>query len=167
MEDVGAAFRAALRDSARANRGGMMSYHAMAYFRHEHAEHPVVVGSDREMDDLIDRLLAESFENSIATLHIVERPLNAAGVPDHQMSLAINAADNVAGIRYQREQVWYSKGDTDSKREDVFYYYMGSDTDYPRDSEISILVLRDAAKEFLRTGGDRPTSVPWQENPWR
>jgi hypothetical protein len=62
------------------------------------------------------------------------------------------------------ERIWFSQG-TPSSRDEVFYNYMGNDTDFPHDSEISIGLLRQAAKEFLHHGGDRPTCVTWQTDP--
>ena len=49
--------------------------------------------------------------------------------------------------------------------EDVVYYYTGSDREFPADSELPIEVLRQAVKEFLDSGGERPNSPTWQD--WR
>lgn len=138
-----------------------MAHTVEAYFRHEHGDHPVIVGTDEQMDDLIDQLLAEPFANSIAALYSLDRPLNPAGVPDHELCLAINAKAGVGALRYQGERVWFSQG-TPSGRDEVFYLYMGNDTDFPHDSEISIGLLRQAAKEFLNRAGERPTCLAWQ-----
>jgi hypothetical protein len=39
---------------------------------------------------------------------------------------------------------------------------MGNDTDFPVDSEIPIDLIRQATKEFIASGGERPTCVQWQ-----
>jgi hypothetical protein len=85
-------------------------------------------------------------------------------VPDHELYLAVNAKAGVGGLRYQGERVRFSQG-TPSSRDEVFYLYMGNDTDFPRDSEISIGLLREAAREFLNRGGEHPTCVTWQTDP--
>ena len=138
-----------------------MGHQVEAYFRKGHGDHPVLVGTDEEMDALVDQLLAEPFANSIAALYSLDRPLNPAGVPDHELSLAVNAKAGVGGLRYQGDGVWFSHG-APSSRDEVFYLYMGNDTDFPHDSEIPIGLLRQAAKEFLNRGGERPTCVTWQ-----
>jgi hypothetical protein len=46
------------------------------------------------------------------------------------------------------------------------YYYMGSDTEYPADAEVPIDMVRQAAHEYMASGGDRPTAVDWQPSPW-
>ena len=113
---------------------------------------------------VVDQLLAEPFANSIAALYSLDRPLNPAGVPDHELYLAVNARAGVGALRYQGERVWFSQG-TPSSRDEVFYLYMGNDTDFPHDSEIPIGQLRQAAKEFLQHSGERPTCVTWQTDP--
>lgn len=143
-----------------------MEHTVEAYFRHGHGEHPVLVSTDDEMDALVDQLLAEPFENSIAACYSLDRPFNAAGVPDHELYLAVNAKAGVGSLSYTGERVWYSQG-TPSNRDEVFYCYMGNDTDFPHDSEVSIGLLRQAAKEFLTNGGNRPTCVTWQADPFR
>jgi hypothetical protein len=141
-----------------------MGHRVKAYFRKGHGDNPVLVSTDEDMDALIDQLLAEPFSNSIAAIYSLDRPLNAAGVPDHELYLAVNAKAGVGGLRYTGEHTWFSQG-TPSSRDEVFYNYMGNDTDFPPDSEISIGLLRQAAKEFLHHNGDRPTCVQWQPDP--
>jgi hypothetical protein len=46
----------------------------------------------------------------------------------------------------------------------VIYYYLDHDHEYPRDSDISIDAIRRAVKEFLASGGKRPTCVQWQDH---
>lgn len=45
---------------------------------------------------------------------------------------------------------------------EVLYYYMDSDAEYPVDAEIPLATVRQAAHEYLTTGGQRPTRVTWQ-----
>lgn len=60
--------------------------------------------------------------------------------------------------------VWYAVGQK-SQRDEVFYYYMGHDEGYPQDAEVSIEELRTAVKEFLDSGGERPSSPQWANWP--
>lgn len=82
-------------------------------------------------------------------------------MPDHELCLAVDAKGRVGGLPYQGERVWFSQG-LPGNRGEVFYLYMGNDTDFPHDSEVPIELLRQAAKEFLQRSGERPTCVSWQ-----
>ncbi|MCP2093896.1 MULTISPECIES: Imm1 family immunity protein [Actinosynnema] len=44
----------------------------------------------------------------------------------------------------------------------VLYYYMNSDTEFPLSSEVPLDLVRQAAHEYMSTGGERPTVVDWQ-----
>lgn len=108
---------------------------AAAYFRHEHADQPLILHTAQDVDRLVDALLAEPFANSVAAMYALARPRLPAGVPDHEFLVAVNAADDVGGVRYMGDGgTWYSKG-TPSRHDEVFYYYTGSDRDFPHDSE--------------------------------
>ncbi len=48
-----------------------------------------------------------------------------------------------------------------SRFDEVTYYYMGSDREFPRESELPLDALRDAVKEFPATNGEQPASVTW------
>lgn len=135
-----------------------------AFFRHGHGDDPVRIASDAGVDQLVDDLLAEEFENSLATLYIEGR-LNAAGVPDHELAVGINNEEGtVGGLRYMGGGgTFYGLGQT-SKREEVFYLYMGHDRGFPLDSELPIDTLRKALKEFVASG-ERPSSVEWRDWP--
>jgi immunity protein Imm1 of predicted polymorphic toxin system len=45
----------------------------------------------------------------------------------------------------------------------VLYYCMSADTEFPDDAEIPAADVREAAQEFLRIGGTRPTGVAWRD----
>ncbi|MBT8226775.1 MAG: hypothetical protein HKP61_17115 [Dactylosporangium sp.] len=139
-----------------------MSTSVEAYFDQDHGEHPIVVRRDEDMDALIDALLAQPFSNSMATLYVAERPLNAAGVPDHEFAIGVDAEDGVGSLWYMGAGGgWYSQG-ARSQRDEVYYCYMGNDRDFPADSVIPLELVRQAAKEFLANAGARPVAVAWQ-----
>ena len=139
-----------------------MTYTAEAYFKHDHSDKPIIVGTPEQMDAVIDALLAEPFDNSVAALYIRERPLNTAGVPDHELLIAVNGIDQVGALCYRGEVTSTAKGAA-SKYDDVVYYYMGSDRPFPRDSDLPLDTIRQAAREFLATGGERPSNLQWQD----
>lgn len=132
-----------------------------AYFKHGHGAAPVRVSTPEEVDALIDALLKEPFDNSVVALY-VEGRLNKAGVPDHELLVAVNADDQVGALNYMGSAgSFFAKGAT-SKYEEAVYYYMGHDREFPRDSALPLDVVRQAAKEFLASGGERPEGVGWE-----
>jgi hypothetical protein len=136
-----------------------MSYTVAAYYR---KGEPTVFGDDDGADRFIDEFLEAGFGNSIAELVVRERPRNGAGYPDHLLRVAVDAEDKVGGLHYQGPTAGgFSKGEL-SKHEDVFYYYVNNDHTFPRDSVISLDLIRRAVKEFRASGGERPTCVEWQ-----
>jgi hypothetical protein len=138
-----------------------MSFTAKAYYKRGHGENPVLLRTGEDVDSLVDALLVEPFSNSMANLYIVERP-RVNGFPDHEFGVAVDAEDGVGSLCYLGEgESWNSLGDR-STREEVVYFYMGSDREFPIDSVVGLDRVRQAAKEFLASGGQRPTCVQWQ-----
>jgi hypothetical protein len=138
-----------------------MNYSARAYYLREHLSAPLIV-DEGAIDALLDALLTQSVSNSLLNLYIVERPLNDAGFPGHEFGVGVDAEREVGGLWYMGEGgSWYTLG-SQSTREEVYYCYMNHDTSFPADSEISIDLIRQATKEFLASGGERPTCVQWQ-----
>jgi len=141
-----------------------MTYSAEAFYTGAHRDAPVIIETPEQMDALIDDLLAGDFSNSVATLYLRERPKNAAGFVDHEFLIAVNAGDGVGSLSYDgpdETDTLVSKGAV-SQHEEIHYYYVGNDREFPRDSLISLDAVRQAAKEFLATGGQKPTAVEWQ-----
>lgn len=139
-----------------------MSYSAEAYYEGDHRDHPVIVRCDDDVDALIDTLLANPFHNSMATLHVIERP-GRNGRPDHELGVAVDAEGGVGGLWYLNSTAgaWHTLGNR-SQRDEVFYCFVGNARDFPIDSEIPLDLLRQATKEFVSSGGQRPTCVRWQ-----
>ncbi|HET6289351.1 MAG TPA: Imm1 family immunity protein [Amycolatopsis sp.] len=46
---------------------------------------------------------------------------------------------------------------------EVTYYYMRNERPYPADAEIPVAVVRQAAHDFLTSGGQRPSGLSWTE----
>ncbi|MEU4197673.1 Imm1 family immunity protein [Kribbella sp. NPDC026611] len=132
-----------------------------AYYKHEHGDQPQRLETAADVDQLIDGLLTEDYSNSVAALY-VEGRLNAAGVPDHELLVAINNQDgDVGALRYMGGAgTYYTKGVSHADT-DPTYYYTGSGREFPADSELPIQQIRRAVQEFV-AGGQRPGSVAWQ-----
>ena len=138
-----------------------MSHSISAAYRRSE---PAVLATPQDVDVFLDEFLTADFATSIAMLYVRERPLNDAGYPDHELSVAVNAEDSVGGLHYSGPNYsGFSKGAV-SRYDEVVYYYLDHDHEYPRDSVVSIGIIRQAVKEFLATGGERPTCVQWQDH---
>ncbi|GAA0625661.1 hypothetical protein HPO96_35925 [Kribbella sandramycini] len=129
-----------------------------AYYKHEHDTQPLILETAADIDLLIDGLLSEDYDHSVAALY-VEGRLNAAGVPDHELLVAVNNEDgDVGALRYMGDGgTYYTHGPGNAE---VTYFYTGSDREFPADSEVSLTDVREAIKEFLATG-TRPAGLEW------
>ncbi|MFC0622790.1 Imm1 family immunity protein [Kribbella deserti] len=141
-----------------------MSNGIKAYYKHGHGDSPVRVTTDREVDELIDAVLGESFEYTIAALYHEGRSLTAHGHPDHELRVGLDADRQVGSLRYSGsvdgdDGFWYAASGA-ATNDVVVYEYMGNPMHFPLDSELPIEAVRVAVKELLVTG-DRPTSVTW------
>ncbi|MFF9675781.1 Imm1 family immunity protein [Streptomyces eurythermus] len=139
-----------------------MTSPVQAYYRHEHGENPALLQSPRDVDVLIDTLLASGPSENLASLHSLERPLMPAGFPDHELLVGANGDLQLGVLAFTDEKVMVSF-DPLAGRPEVCYSIMGSATEFPSCSEIPISLVRQAVKEFLLSGGRQPTCIEWQE----
>ncbi|MFC9688183.1 Imm1 family immunity protein [Kribbella sp. NPDC056951] len=143
-----------------------MSYSAEAYFQNEE---PTIVTSADGVDELIDALLDAGPQRSVAVLAVRGRPTSELGLPDHEFEIAVDSRRQVGGLRYagshsDESGVWYAVG-AQSGPDRLIYAHVGDESPFPADSELPIDVVRAAVKEFLSGGGERPSSVDWQQWP--
>ncbi|TDD28374.1 hypothetical protein E1218_07600 [Kribbella turkmenica] len=140
-----------------------------AYFKHGHGDDPLILTNADDADALIDAMLTESFNNSVAALYDLDRPSveGAPDIPDHELRVAVDAKENVGGIRYSggdHDDVTYVPGAT-SDRDEMFYVYMDHGEGWPKDSVVSIEQVRQAVREFVEGNGARPAGFEWREWP--
>ncbi len=97
--------------------------------------------------------------------------LSIAGEPaGPSLEVGVNSAEQLGSLNYAKgwEENWFSTnspGSPQPHEEHILYYYMMSDTEYPADCEIPLDVVRRAAHEFMRTGGERPSEPQWRALP--
>ncbi|MEH0579110.1 MULTISPECIES: Imm1 family immunity protein [Streptomyces] len=133
-----------------------------AYYRREHGDNPVLLQSESDVDALIDALLLSRPSENLAALHSLERPLMPAGVPDHELMVGADGDLQVGVLSFMDDGNFVSL-DSSEGRGEISYSIMGNATEFPNYSEIPISLVRQAVKEFLSSGGQRPTCVQWQE----
>lgn len=136
-----------------------------AVYRHDSSTR---LATPEDVDRLIDQVLVMGWQHSVIALYDRDRPLMASGAVDHELRVAVESDTGLGGARYTGDDgtgpgVWYAAGQT-ADGDELLHYYMGSDEEWPLDSLVPIDLVRTAVKEFLASGGDRPTSPDWK--PW-
>ncbi|WP_168211133.1 Imm1 family immunity protein [Actinosynnema sp. ALI-1.44] len=124
----------------------------------EQGDKSVIATTPAELDGALNRLRLLSRGRPVLAEASVENPMAvlSIGVHGDRGVLYYSGADHVEGA--------FSTGDSGSDVPEILYYYMGSDTSFPPNSEIPIEAVRQAAHEFMTTG-QRPTGVQWQPRP--
>jgi hypothetical protein len=139
-----------------------MSNRVQAYYRNEHGDNPVLLCGPSDVEALIDTLLASRPSENLAALHSLERPLMPAGVPDHELLVGASG-DRMVGVLGFMDDGNFVSLDSSEREGSVFYSIMGNATEFPASSEVSLTLVRQAVKEFLSSGGQRPSCIQWQE----
>lgn len=136
-----------------------------AYYREEHGRNPVILTTAEDVDALIEALRTGPPGYDMADLYSMDRPLLSDGQPDHQVRVGINGSLGVGAISFGDVEtgILVSLGPPGS-RKGVFYDMMGHRSEFPDYSEVPIDLVRRAVKEFLTSGGQRPTCIQWQED---
>jgi hypothetical protein len=136
-----------------------------AYYRDEHGHDPAILSTAEDVDALIEALRTGPPGYDMADLFPLSRPLLSDGVPDRQLRVGIKGDLGVGAISFMDVEtgILASLGPPGS-RKGVFYDLMGHRSEFPDHSEVPIYLVRRALKEFLASGGERPTCIQWQED---
>jgi hypothetical protein len=95
------------------------------YFTFAHEHDPVWIATPQDVDRFVDALLGEPFEHSVAAMY-VDGCTNEKGFTDHELLVAVNARDQVGGLRYLGDAgSLYAVGER-SRYEELTYYYLGT-----------------------------------------
>lgn len=141
----------------------MPEFQAMALHRITQKGNPAPLTTLEQADSLIDQLLESSGAEGLAQVHSLERTRLPSGYFDHELLVG---ADGELGVGLlamaNRHGNFVTVGTLDS-RADPAYSLAGHRTEIPGHSEIPINLVRKAFKEFLTTGGSRPTCVDWKD----
>lgn len=140
-----------------------MQHRVEARYRREHGEAPVILTTSEDVEALIDALLTGPSYHNLAQLHSLDRPLLPSGYPDHELLVGVNRDLPVGVLAFMDAESGnvVTLGSSEVRGE-VPYLIMGQLTEFPDHSEVPIELVRQAVKEFLPTGGKRPSCVQWQ-----
>ena len=140
-----------------------MQHRVEARYRREHGEAPVILSTSEDVEALIDALLTGPSYHNLAQLHSLDRPRLPSGYPDHELLVGVNRDLPVGVLAFMdAESGNVVTLDSSEGRGEVPYLIMGQLTEFPDHSEVPIELVRQAVKEFLATGGKRPSCVQWQ-----
>lgn len=142
-----------------------MKARAEARYRLEHGDKPELLRTAEDVDALIDALLKESagpVRENLAQIHSWEREPMPSGYPDHELLVGADRDLQVGLLAFMDADGNVVTSGSPITRTDPVYFIQGQMTEFSAHSEIPIDLVRQAAKEFLTSGGQRPTCVEWQ-----
>ena len=118
-----------------------------------------IVRTPAELDAVLDEVASWKENYNIIELLIADDPVRAI------LDVGIDVEAGRGTLYYAGEGYddgCFTRGGSKSDKDLLLYYYMGSDREFPRDSEIPLATVRKAAHEYMTTGGNRPTGIDWQ-----
>lgn len=132
------------------------------YYLAEHGAKPIVLASSEDVDSLIDQVSAGSPPGAPIMMDV-----HLSGDP-YAQGLDVGVASDRGMVRYAGGD-WplgvISAGTGDAPDVEVAYFYMGNWRGFPARSEISLVTVSQAIKEFMVSNGARPTCVQWEPSP--
>jgi hypothetical protein len=132
------------------------------YYRRGHRENPPILTSSDDVDRLIDVLLTGEEFCNMADLHSLDRELLPSGYPDHELLVGVNRSLPVGVLEFMDADGNRVTLGPETGRGEVVYHVAKNPTEFPNRAEVPIELIRQAVKEFVMSGGQRPTCVEWQ-----
>ncbi|MER7753636.1 Imm1 family immunity protein [Kitasatospora sp. NPDC097643] len=137
---------------------------AEAIFKEEHREKPLVLDSEDAVDQLIEALIAGHPSHNMARLFSLDRTPVPSEFPEHEFLVGINPDEQVGIVAFADENDWFIPSGT-AEKEYVTYTRVTYPREFWKSPEIPIDLVRQVVKEFVLSGGLRPTCIEWQEEP--
>ncbi|MFG2919710.1 Imm1 family immunity protein [Kitasatospora sp. NPDC048298] len=140
-----------------------MATRAELRYRDGRIVEPDYLNSVDEVDSLIDELLTGPAHENLAQIIHLDRPLMRPEWPDHELLIGVDRAVNLGVVAFTDSEGSVISAGSPETRAAPVYYLAGHWTELSDQVEIPIDIVRNALKEFLISGGKRPTCVPWKE----
>lgn len=137
-----------------------------AWFTEEHQGAPLLLDSAQAVDAMMDALIAAGPLRNAAQLISLDRRMLSPGWPDHEFLVGVGAGGTFGILSYNTgdEGALIPAG---APTAPVATYMLNT---YPREflepTEVPIDLVREAVKEFVLSGGRRPTCLEWREEPY-
>jgi len=127
---------------------------------YQHGQGLKLLHVDQEIDDFLTELLSAGPDYQSATVYAVDEATDED--PDHELVIGVDADTALGAIRFAgADGEWFSQGERTNPN-GVRYLYYGTAHDFPANSEVQLLVVRQALGQLLAGKGKRPDGVPWQ-----
>ncbi|MFD8915084.1 Imm1 family immunity protein [Streptomyces sp. NPDC059575] len=136
-----------------------------AVFKEEHLEKPFLLDSAESVDLLIDALIASHPSRNMARLFSLDRTPLLSGDPDHEFLVGIDPDAQVGIVGFADGEGSYVPSGVAGK-EEMTYMLLTYPRNFLESPEIPIDLVRQVVKEFVLSGGLRPTCIEWQEEPY-
>jgi immunity protein Imm1 of predicted polymorphic toxin system len=133
-----------------------------AFYRSAQGSDPALLSSPEELDAMIDELLSGPVHENMAALYSLDRPKLPSGAADHQLLVGVDRERGIGLVGFMDADGNVITVGPPDGRDEVVYYSCGEITEFPGPSEVPVDLVRQAAREFLASGGQRPTCVQWQ-----
>ncbi|NEB94074.1 Imm1 family immunity protein [Streptomyces bauhiniae] len=138
---------------------------AEAVFAKEHSGAPLLLASGEAVDRMIDALMGGHPHGEMAKVTSLDRETFPSGEPDHEFLVGVDPDGKVGIVCFaDAEASFVPKGV--AARKEVTYMLLTYPRDFLESPEIPIDLVRRATKEFVHSGGLRPTCIEWQEEPY-
>lgn len=140
-----------------------MEIKARAHYKAGHRFKPQEIETPEDVDRVIDFLLSGEEEyHSAAKFLSLSRQVLSSGFPDHEFIVGVNPAHHKGAIAFGYENYsLVTVGDSEST-EEILYHVAGHEAYFPESCELPVDRIRNAVKEFVFSGGERPTCVTWK-----
>src|SRR5690349_10740385 len=105
----------------------------------------------KDIDDLVNALLAEERDCRMAQIVSFERPLLPSGIVDHLLDVGVCRERQVGVIGFTDVTGNYATWNPAGGSMETRYFLEGDPRDFPAYSEFPLDTIRQAVKEFLLT----------------
>ncbi|MFG3229570.1 Imm1 family immunity protein [Kitasatospora sp. NPDC048194] len=116
-------------------------------------------GVDAFIDDLLD---GEDDYSTLAEVYSQDREVTPSGFPDHQLMVCASKTLGLGLVSYMDANGNFTSVGSPETRTKPTYHFVSNMTQFADHSEIPIVLVRQAVKEFFTSGGRRPTCLEWQ-----
>ncbi|MFE3876703.1 Imm1 family immunity protein [Kitasatospora sp. NPDC059146] len=139
-------------------------------YRADQMADPGRLTSVEDVDRLIDELLDGSAYENLAQLTHLARGIvkprvpghDFPAVPDHDFQVGVDREQDVGVLLFIDGSGNFVTAGPPESRNAPAYYLAGHWTEFRDQVEVPVDLVRAAVKEFLLTGGRRPSCVAWK-----
>ncbi|MFI1768277.1 Imm1 family immunity protein [Streptomyces sp. NPDC020800] len=139
---------------------------AQAVFLEEHRNAPVLLDSEHAIDAMVDALIVADPLHNAAQLVSLDRQMFSSDMPDHIFLVGVSAGGQSGILSYStgEEGALIPAGEATAPL--AIYMLNTHPREFLEPTEVPIDLVRQAVKEFVLSGGRRPTCLEWREEPY-